>query len=65
MTFTSILFIVQVFLMVVLILFIRKTKFIRIIPTQAQVVALILSLIPILGIIMFIGGCIGMTIYEE
>ena len=65
MTFTSIIFIVQVFLMVTLILFIRKTIFIRIIPTQAQVLALILSLIPILGIIVFIGGCIMITLDDE
>lgn len=65
MTFTSALIIVQVLLIVSLILFGRKTKFIRVIPMQAKAIALILSLIPIWGVILFIGGCIGIITYDE
>ena len=65
MTFTSALIIVQVLLIASLILFGRKTKFIRAIPMQAKALALLLSLMPIWGVILFIGGCIGIITYDE
>lgn len=65
MTFTTALIIIQVLLIASLILFGRNTKFIKMLPMQAQFVALILSLIPIWGVILFIGGCIGIITYDE
>lgn len=65
MTFTTTLIIIQVLLILSLIVFGRNTKFIKAVPIQARFVALILSLIPIWGIILFIGGCVGIITYEE
>lgn len=65
MTFTSALIIVQVLLITSLILFGRNTKFIRVVPMQAKAITLVLSLIPIWGVILFIGGCVGIITYDE
>lgn len=65
MTFTTTLIIIQVLLILSLILFGRNTKFIKMVPMQARVIALILSFVPIWGIILFIGGCVGIITYEE